>query len=318
MEASQSITNHHDHERSRLMPRKATGDQPHRSNYGTWKKQTRDDDGLRLVAEQKFVRLDTLCQWFAPGYTRATSLYPPDKQPKEQHGGNRAESGWPSDQRHRMMAVHRIVNKWCNVMKMAEKWQPWGDEPPWVRLNAAGLAEIGHADWPEIPWPEEKDKGRLRDNGDDHLSHTHRINEARLALARGDIKDIPAQHTWHSEREIEIGLPEKIKGVKLPHKPDGYIELGVTASWEMPTRGPISQVYTLPRGSRVGIEIELSRKNFEAYGSHYLPELLRLYDGAVYLAYGDAYDAVVAARQALLSSNDDRKRIRILKLTPAR
>lgn len=300
------------------MPRKATGDQSHRSNYGTWKKQTRDDDGMRLVAEQKFVRLDTLCQWFAPGYSRATSLYPPENQPKEKHGGNRAENKWPSDQRHRMMAVHRLVNKWCNVMQMAEKWQLWGDEPPWVRLNQAGLAEIGHADWPEIPWPEEKDKGRLRDNGDDHLSHTHRINEARLALARGDIKDIPAQHTWHSEREIEIGLPEKIKGVKLPHKPDGYIELGVAASWEMPTRGPISQVYTLPIGSRVGIEVELSRKNFEAYGSHYLPELLRLYDGAVYFAYGDAYDAIVAARQALLDSNDDRKRIRILKLTPAR
>ena len=299
------------------MPRKGMGTQPHRSNYGTWKKQTRDDDGLRLVAQQKFVRFDTLCQWFAPGYARATSLTPPANQPKEQHGGDRSESKWPADQRHRMMAVHRIVNRWCNIMQMAEKWQPWGDEPPWVRLNAAGLAEIGLADWPEIPWPDDQDKGRLRDNGNDHLSHTHRVNEARLALARGDIKDIPAKHTWHCEREIEIALGEKVKGVKRDHKPDGYVELGAAASWDMPTRGPVSQVFTLPVGSKVAIEVELSRKNFEVYGSHYLPELLRLYDGAVYFAYGDAYDAVVAARRDLLTSNDDRKRIRIIQLKPA-
>jgi hypothetical protein len=317
MEASPSITGHHDQERSRFMPHKATSDH-HRSNYGTWKKQTRDDDGMRLVGEQKFVRLDTLCQWFAPGYARATSLYPPDNQPKEKHGGNRSASTWPADQRHRMMSVHRLVNKWCNTMGMAEKWQPWGDEPPWVRLNQAGLAEIGHPDWPEIPWPDEQDKGRLRDNGDDHLSHSHRINEARLALARGDIKDIPAKHTWHSEREIEIALPEKTKGVKLPHKPDGYVELLDPTTWEIPMRSNIQQLFPLPVGSRIAIEVELSRKNFEVYASHYLPELLRLYDGAIYLAYGDAYDAVVAARRDLLSSHDDRKRFRVIQLKPVR
>ena|SRR5579883_262010 len=316
MEASQSITDHHDQERSRLMPRKAMSDH-RRSNYGTWKKQTRDDDGLRLVGEQKFVRLDTLCQWFAPGYSRATSLYPPKEQPKASHGGTRKDATWPSDQRHRMMAVHRIVNKW-HVMGMAEKWQPWGDEPPWVRLNAAGLAEIGHPDWPEIPWPDEEDKGRLRDNGDDHLSHVHRVNEARIALARGDIKDIPKQHTWHSEREIEVGLGEKIKGEKRDHEPDGYVELGVAVTWELPMRSNIRQLFTLPVGSRIAIEVELSRKRFEAYRSHYLPELLRLYDGAVYLAYGDAYQAVVTARKELLTSNEDRKRIRIIQLKPVR
>ncbi len=317
MEALQSITDHHDQERSRLnMPRKGMGVQPHRSNYGTWKKQTRDDDGMRLVGEQKFVRMDTLCQWFAPGYARASSLYPPENQAKEQHGGDRSESKWPTDQRHRLMAVHRLVNKWCRVMHMAEKWQPWGDEPAWVRLNAAGLDEIGHPDWPEIPWPSDEDKGRLRDNGDDHLSHAHRINEARLALARGDVDAIPKEHIWHSEREVEIALPEKVKGIKLDHKPDGYVELKVAATWQMPTRGPVSQVFTLPIGSQIAIEVELSRKNFEVYASHYLPELLKLYDAAVYLAYGDAYDAVIAARRDLLNSHDDRKRFRVIQLKP--
>ena len=64
------------------MPRKGMGAQSHRSNYGTWKKQTRDDDGLRLVGEQKFVRLDTLCQWFAPGYARAPASIPLTIRPR--------------------------------------------------------------------------------------------------------------------------------------------------------------------------------------------------------------------------------------------
>jgi hypothetical protein len=123
---------------------------------------------------------------------------------------------------------------------------------------------------------------------------------------------------WHSEREIEIALGEKVKGVKLDHKPDGYVELLVAHTWKLPMRSDVQQLHHLPAGSRIAIEVELSRKNFEVYGSHYLPELLRLYDGAVYLAYGDAYDAVVAARRDLLSNNNDRKRIRIIQLKPAR
>src|SRR5260221_10600416 len=96
----------------------------HRRNYDGWKLQTSDTEGMRLVGEQKFVRLDTLCEWFAPGYAKAVSLYPPDDQPKAPRGGDRSEAPWPSDQRHRMMNVHRLVNRWCNVFGMAEKWQP--------------------------------------------------------------------------------------------------------------------------------------------------------------------------------------------------
>lgn len=291
--------------------------EPHRrSNYGAWKLRTRDIEGLRLIGEQKFVRLDTLCEWFAPGYAKATSLYPPDDQPKASRGGDRSEASWPRDQRHRMMAVHRLVNRWCSVFQMAEKWQPWGDLPPWVRLTASGLAEIGHPDWPEIPWPDDERKDRLRDNGKDRLSHTHRVNKARLALARGDVEDISPAHLWHSEREIEIALPEKIRGVKLPHKTDGYVELQPPHTWTKTLPSGRTEVLQLPPGARVGIEVELSRKSFEVYASHVLPQLLSLYDAALYLAAGDAYDAIVEARKTYLPSNEERKRIRIVRFEP--
>ena len=289
----------------------------HRSGYGTWKKQTRDDDGLRLVGEQKFVRLDTLCDWFAPGYCQSSNALLSKGQEKTTHGGDRSHTPWPADQRHRMMAVHRIVNRWVVILRCAEKWQPWGDEPPWVRLNARGLAEIGHPDWPEILWPDEECKDRLRDDGKNWLSHTHRINKTRLALARGEIEAVPAHHRWHSEREIEIALPEKVRGSKLPHKTDGSVELLGAHQWTF--SHPNGQVETLhfPTGAMIGIEIELSRKAFAVYHEHIFPDLLRHYDAALYLAVGDAYGALLEARKTFLANAVERRRIRILQFHPA-
>lgn len=151
------------------------------------------------------------------------------------------------------------------------------------------------------------------DNGKDRLSHTHRINKARLALARGDVPDFTKQHVWHSEREIEIALPEKERGVKLPHKTDGYVELLVAQSWTYPLT---NRILTLPKGARIAIEVELSRKSFTIYSEHILPQLLQMYDAALYLTAGDAYDAVVEARKTYLSSDGERKCIRIIQFKP--
>src|SRR5437879_4875297 len=100
-----------------------SGQKPRRSDYDTWKKTGRDQDGLLLVAEQKFLRLDTLGEWWAPGYApaidgpkspkesleQATSSNPSGKSAR---GGNRMATPWPSDKRHRMMATQRIVSRW--------------------------------------------------------------------------------------------------------------------------------------------------------------------------------------------------------------
>ena len=285
-----------------------------RSTAGAWKTQTRDIDGMRLVGEQKFVRLDTLCEWFAPGYQKAVGEVLPASQERTSRGGDRSRHPWPADQRHRMMAVHRIVNRWVAPLGCAEKWQPWADQPAWVRLTARGLAEIGHPDWPELPWPDDTRKDRLRDDGKYWLSHLHRINHVRLALARGDIDCLPPHHRWHSEREIEIALPEKVRGVALPHKTDGYIELLCEQTWTYPrAQGQIADLH-LPAGARIGIEVELSRKAFAVYHEHIFPDLLRQYDAALYLAVGEAYQALVEARKTFRASDADRRRLRLLQM----
>src|SRR5258708_2951095 len=71
-----------------------------------------------------------------------------------------------------------------------------------------------------------------------------------------------------------------------------------------------------PSGTTIAFELELTRKNFEVYGHHILPDLLRHYDFALYLATGDAYNAIVSARRDTLSSNEERKRIRIIRFDP--
>ncbi len=288
----------------------------HRSTAGAWKTQTRDIDGMRLVGEQKLVRLDILCEWFAPGYQKATDEVPSESQEQTTHGGDRSRQPWPADQRHRMMAVHRIVNRWVAPLGCAEKWQPWADQPAWVRLTARGLAEIGHPDWPELPWPDDTRKDRLRDDGKHWLSHLHRINKVRLALARGDVACIPPHHCWQSELEIELALPEKVRGSKLPHKPDGCVELLGEQLWAYPrAHGRITDVH-LPAGARIAIEVELSRKAFAVYQEHIFPELLHQYDAALYLAVGEAYQALVEARKTFRASDAERSRIRLLQMYP--
>jgi len=175
------------------------------------------------------------------------------------------------------MAVQRLVSRWVRVMRVAELWQPYKDQAAWVRLNRRGLDEL-HLDWPEIPWSKEE---WLRDDGDEYLSHTHRVNKARLALARGDVPDIPIQHIW--QQTLKGGEVEEIR---------------------------------LPSGATIAFELELTRKNFEVYGHHILPDLLRHYDFALYLATRDAYNAIVSARRDTLSSNEERKRIRIIRFDP--
>jgi len=314
--------------------RRADAQRKRRSDYGTWKKSGRDQDGMRFVAQQKFVRLDTLAEFFDPGYARAVdppkqqqeqdpsaeASEGPETQPsaKKQRGGKRTGQPWPKDTRHRMMAVERIVSRWTDVMGLTETWQPWASQPPWVRIIQPGLEELhldvdaeGEPYWTEIPWPDDE---RLRDDGHEFLSHTHRINMVRMALARGDVPDIPKKHTWHSEREVEATLPKKVRGVRLPHKTDGYVELEQDWTWQFERKDGDIDIIQLPRGSRIAIEVELSRKRFAAYERFILPDLLKFYDFALYFATKDAYQAVVDARRNSLPTDDLRQRIRILRL----
>lgn len=282
---------------------KKDSNQKQRSDKGSWQKTTRDVDAWWLLAQQKYVRMDTLGEWFALAYAKA--------QKQELSQGKQVP--WPTDHRHRMMATQRLVARWQQRIGVVDIWQPYKDQPAWVRLNQRGLEEL-HLNWPEILWP--VDERWLRDDSKNWLSHTHRVNKARLALARGEIPGIPAQHIWHSEREIEQTLPARHPGVRLPHKVDGYVTLETETTWTRTHAGGNIERTVLPLQTTIGIELELQRKSFEIYQSIIFPDLLRCYDYTIYLATGDAYEAVITARRNLLQTDNERKRIRILRFEP--
>ena len=291
-------------------------EEQHRSDFGSFKITPRDRKGLLITAEQKFMRADSLGEYFAPDNEPAceepeqTEDDADNAQQRQGRGGRRTGLPWPRDPKKRLAATLPIIYRWQDKMHLAEIWQRFAGQPPWVRLNQAGLIALG-LPWAEIPFPQNWDK--LWDD-EEHHSHTHHINQVRLSLARGDVKEVPKQHTWHSEREIEANLPAKEAGVRLPHRPDGYVEFEVDWTWELPLRGGTIETIPVPRGSCTGIEVELSRKSFERLGHHVLPDLLKHYDFALYFCLGDAYDAVVSARRDYLQTDDQRKRIRILRM----
>ena len=171
--------------------------------------------------------------------------------------------------------------------------------------------EAGNPYWTEFPWPEDK---KLRDDGGEYLSPYHRVNMVRITLARGGVKEIPSQHTWHCEREIESTLPKKVPGGRFTHKTDGFVELNMDWTWEFTRRDGDIDIIPLPRHSCIGIEVELSRKRFEAYEKFIFPDLLQFYDFALYFATKDAYQAIVDARRKYLPTNDQRRRICIILL----
>ncbi len=288
----------------------------HRSDFGSYKITPRDRKGLLITAEQKFMRADSLGEYFAPDYEpvceepEQTEDDSDNTQQRRGRGGRRTGFPWPRDPKKRLAATLPIIYRWQDKMHLAEIWQKFAGQPPWVRLNQAGLIALG-LPWTEILFPQNWDK--LWDD-EEHHSHIHHINQVRLSLARGDVKEVPNQHTWHSEREIEANLPAKEAGVRLPHRPDGYVEFEADWTWELPLRGGTIETIPVPRGCRAGIEVELSRKGFERLGHHVLPDLLEHYDIALYFCFGEAYDAVVSARRDYLQTDDQRKRIRILRL----
>ena len=131
-------------------------------------------------------------------------------------------------------------------------------------------------------------------------------------MARGDVS-VP-RHRWIGEREIEANLPLKEPGVTLPHKPDGYLELLDEGVWEIMRGDRSIERIPLMQGYRIGIEVELSRKSYDRLATHVLPSLLEHYDYVWYFCLQDAYQAVVSARRDYVQTDQERKRIRILKL----
>ncbi len=282
----------------------------HRSDWGTFEYTLRDDKGLLLIAEMKFVPYDLLGQWLDPDLAPAIDELRNEEQSKTKgkkpRGGKRKGVPWPRDCKKRLHATAELVRRWDEKMHFARRWKPWEHEPAWARISAAGLRNLG-LDWPEIEFPEDPHKLTL-------ASHTYQVINRRLHLARGG-SNAPA-HQWISERKIYVDQVRKLGAdAEHAHRPDGVMRLEVDGSYPL-TRGEIViEHIPLKKGQTVAIEEELSCKGSERLGKGILRSLLSQYDFAWYFCHDEEiYNKVIAARRDYLRTDDERKRIRILRI----
>lgn len=278
----------------------------HRSDYGCFEYTERDDLGLLILAEMKFVPFDLLGQYLAPDLSPAIDKPPDDSaDSSKRRGGSRKDIPWPRDKKKRLHATAELVRRWEMKMDYAESWKPWAHEPAWARINQAGLRVLG-LDWNEIPFPEDRKRLSL-------ASHTYQVNKLRLHLARGG-SNAPV-HEWISERKIYVDQYKRGIDVERAHRPDGVMLLKADGSYPLLRGNIVIEDIPMIKGQTAAIEREMSRKNLERLGGGILPSLLQHYDYAWYFcSTTEVYETVVQARRDYLHTNEERKRIRILLL----
>lgn len=276
-----------------------------RSDYGSFEYTLRDERLQMIVAQQRYISLDHLAD-FADAHLRPAIDEPEDESGvKKKRGGKRDTVGWPLDRKKRLHAMTELVRKWERKQGYVETWKPWEHQCAWVRMNGAGLLNLG-LPWSEIPFPEERK--RLLISG-----HAYQVNKRRLALARGNA-DAP-KHEWIGERAILHDQLKQNPEMIRAHRPDGILLVKADGFFPFKVDDPMSEKIPLKTGQRIAIEVELNRKKFARIGEGILPSLLRNYEHAWYFCGNqDVYNTVVAARRDYLQTNEERKRIRILLL----
>jgi hypothetical protein len=283
--------------------------QKRRSDAGSFRFKGRDADIIRFIAEQTFVRADTLGEELAPGHTPAVPE-PPASQLADRRGPTKRP--WPADVRHRQNAVAKLLRK-LSDRGYLEVIQPWSDQPPWARATALGLRAVG-LDWPEIFFPEKYEdlEARLRHDSQ-FRSHHHLVNQVRELLARGGA-GVP-KHVWKGERAIELALPPREKDVRRPHKPDGILYLQEPGTWSITTKeGSVVDTVEMKPGQLVGIETECTLKSDRRL-AEILPDLLKYHDFVWYFCLNATIKQAVAdARKQALTTHDERRRVQILLL----
>lgn len=283
----------------------------HRSDYQLFRMQDRDWDGMELVGSMRWVRLDTLGEAWDPQHRPAIVGQKETEQhngaEKRTRGGKRTGLPWPSDATDRMNAVLRIVYRW-KEHGLAKLYQPFASQPQWISLTEAGLAERELL-WHEVDWP---GKEALRHDDRYYISHIHRVNQMRIRLLAG-AANVP-EHEWTSERAIEARFPPREAGVLRPHLADGELKLTADGSWPIMIDDEIVDEVQMHEKQKIGIEVELSRKDYQRLDERILPSLLEQYAFVWYFAEPAARQAVYTARGQHLSSEEDRRRIRIMSL----
>lgn len=280
-------------------------EEPRRSDFGSFEYTLRDGRLQLIVAEQRFLSLDHLADFADPDLLPAIDEPKEQATAKKQRGGKRDHLSWPRERKKRLHAITELVRKWERKQGYVESWKPWEHEPAWVRMNEAGLRNLG-LPWNEVPFPEKRK--RLLSTG-----HTYQVNKRRLALARGSA-EAPA-HDWLCERAILYEQLKQGPDMIRAHRPDGVMILKANGSFPFRRGDTVLEDIPLHKGQRIAVEVELSRKGFDRLGEGILPSLLRSYDQAWYFCGNDeVYQTVIRARRNYLQTNEERKRIRILLL----
>lgn len=284
--------------------RRATSPQEkRRSDYGSYEYNQRDHNLQLIVAQQTFLSLDHLADFADPDLRPAIDESV-EGEPNKKRGGKR-DGSWPLDRKKRLHAITEVVRRWERKQGYVETWKPWDNTPAWVRVNEAGLRTLG-LPWNEIPFPEKRK--RLLPTG-----HTYQVNKRRLALARGSA-EAPA-HTWICERAILYDQLKRDPDMVRAHRPDGVMIVKKASAFPLKRGETVVEQIPLAVGQRIAVEVELSKKGFDRLGNGILPSLLRTYDFAWYFCGNDTvYQTIIKARRDYLSTNEERKRIRILLL----
>jgi hypothetical protein len=279
--------------------------EPRRSDYGRFEYTLRDERLQTIVAQQRFLSLDLLADFADPELRPAIDEPKEASNTKKKRGGKRDDIGWPLDRKKRLHAITELVRRWEKKQGYVETWKPWEHECAWVRMNAAGLLNLG-LPWSEIPFPDQRK--RLLTS-----SHAYQVNKRRLALARGSAN--APKHEWICERAILYNQLKQDPEMIRAHRPDGVLLVKADGFFPFKVSDPTSEKIPLKAGQHIAIEVELNRKKFARIGEGILPSLLRNYDYAWYFCGNqEVYDTLIAARRDYLQTNAERKRIRILLL----
>lgn len=273
-----------------------------RADAGKAKPSVRDLNGLRFVAEQTYATFEQIGQWLAPHCAPAINV-PAEELPTFAHGGNR-KVDWPLGRKRRQRAVAQLVARWEHVHHLVETSAEVAGWPTWVRATPLALQKLGY-DWKDTPFPVQWE----------YLApgcHYEHINRTRLLLARQALQ-VP-KHRWVPERQLLSEQEKAEPGIRRPHRPDGYLYLHEDGAYPLMRQQQIVDRILLSKGQRIAIEVERSRKD-NARLNFILSDLLAHYDFAWYFCLSErVYQALIAARRDGLTSDEERRRIRILML----
>ena len=229
-------------------------ERPRRSDFGFFKMQDRDWDGMEFVGSMKWVRLDTLGEFWDPQHRRAIVSTSSDREQQEKkgkRGGKRTGLPWPLDATDRMSAVLRIVYRWRDH-GLAKLYHPHASLPQWISLTEAGLGER-ELPYHEVQWPE---KEKLRHDDKYYISHIHRVNQMRVRLLAG-VANVP-EHTWIAERVIDSRFPPRELGLARPHLADGELILTADGMWPIKIDEEVVDEVVMKRDQKIGIEAKPS------------------------------------------------------------